>query len=173
MSEIVYIGLGSNLEDPLSQLITALKKIRQLKKSILLKISSFYRSKPWGGIEQPDFINAVIKLKTALPPLVLLQALLAIEKEQGRIRTVRFGPRTLDCDILLYGEKIIETADLTIPHPHLHCRPFVVFPLLEIAPQLLLPSGERLSVLGKALDMASIEKLTVSVKELSYDAGLE
>ena len=139
---IVYIGLGSNLNHPTQQLDIAVLALKQLLNTQLLAVSHFYETTPVSTLEQPNFINAVACLKTQLSPQALLYALQNIEREQGRIQTQeKNGPRTLDLDILLYRDQIIHEADLTIPHPRFLERAFVLTPLLEIAPNLILPDG--------------------------------
>jgi len=141
---VVFVGLGSNWHNPQQQILTAFTALTELPKTQVIKTSDLYCSKPWGGVEQPDFINAVVKIRTLLNPQTLLQALLAIEQKHYRVRTVRFGPRTLDCDLLLYGQRIIEEQNLRIPHPYMHQRAFVLVPLNEIEPHLVFPTGERI-----------------------------
>ncbi len=143
--EVVFIGLGSNMQQPLAQLHNALTHISNLPNSELLACSSFYASRPMGPQDQPDYVNAVAKLKTVLTPLELLSALQAIELTQGRERKgERWGPRTLDLDILLFGEQQIQTPELTVPHYGMKSREFVLYPLFELAPELLLPCGNSL-----------------------------
>ena len=143
--EVVFIGLGSNMQQPLAQLHNALNHLADLPDSKLLASSSFYASRPMGPQDQPDYVNAVAKLKTALAPLELLRALQTIELTQGRERKgERWGPRTLDLDILLFGQQQIQTAELTVPHYGMKSREFVLYPLFELAPELLLPCGNSL-----------------------------
>ena len=138
----VYVGLGSNLDNPIHQLKQALLVLNTIPTTVLLKHSALYRSKPLGPQNQPDYINAVAVLTTELAPLMLLNELQAIENKQGRVRTARrWGPRTLDLDMLLYGNKQLETPQLTLPHPGLYDRAFVLYPLYECAPDLVLPNG--------------------------------
>jgi len=140
MSEhIAYIGLGSNLEDPQSQLRRAFADIDKLPDTRVDARSSLYRSAPIGLLDQPDFVNAVAKIATKLTPQALLQALLHIEHQHGRERTVRNAPRTLDLDVLLYDDMQLHEHGLTIPHPQMHRRAFVLQPLLEIAPDIGIP----------------------------------
>jgi len=141
MTQTVYIGLGSNLNEPRQQVLQAIAKLKNLARSTLMCTSSLYLTPPWGIEDQPPFINAVIKMHTQLQPHALLDELLAIEVAQSRVRDIRYGPRTIDCDILLYGEQQITTERLSVPHPYLDKRSFVVIPLYEIAPMLILPSG--------------------------------
>jgi len=143
-----YIGLGSNLHQPLRQLRAALLAVGQLPSSQLVRVSSAYRSTAVGPGEQPDYLNAVLRLDTALQPADLLRALQSIEQARGRIRTIRWGARSLDLDILLYGDRRIATPSLSIPHPELQQRNFVLYPLAEIAgPNLVLPDGTELGTL--------------------------
>lgn len=136
----VYLGLGANLDAPLQQLQQAVNALMQLPQSQLAAVSSFYGSKPMGPQDQPDYVNAVAALDTRLTPEALLDELQRIELEQGRQRKdERWGPRTLDLDILLYGEAVLATPRLTVPHYGLHQREFVVYPLLELAPTLHIP----------------------------------
>lgn len=146
-SHSVFIGLGSNLDQPANQLKQALKLLAQLPDTELLSHSSFYGSKPVGPQDQPDFINAVAQLNTTLSPEILLQQLQAIEQQQGRIKKRHWGERTIDLDILLFGQTEIDTPNLTIPHKEISQRDFVLKPLLELEPQLSLPNGTRLSSL--------------------------
>jgi 2-amino-4-hydroxy-6-hydroxymethyldihydropteridine diphosphokinase len=140
MSEhIAYIGLGSNLENPLDQLRRAFADIDKLPDTRVVARSSLYRSAPIGLLDQPDFVNAVAKIETALTPQALLQALLQIEHRHGRERTIRNAPRTLDLDVLLYDDMQLNEPGLTIPHPQMHLRAFVLRPLLEIAPDAGIP----------------------------------
>ena len=146
MTEQVYIGLGSNLGQPAEQLRQALQAMAQLPHTQLLKTSSLYSSAPLGPADQPRYTNAVALLETALEPLQLLDALQAIEQDHGRVRTgERWGPRTLDLDILLFGNEVIAHERLQVPHYQMHLRPFVLYPLAELAAaSLLLPDGRAL-----------------------------
>lgn len=128
----VFIGLGSNLDDPITQLKKALDQLSQLENVKLIETSAFYQSKPMGPQDQPDFINAVAELETTLPAEKLLDELQAIEQSQGRVRYQHWGPRTLDLDILLYGDDVIMSGRLTIPHPGISKRNFVLYPLADI-----------------------------------------
>ena len=128
----VFIGLGSNLKNPLSQLKKAIENINQLETVTVNNVSSFYSSPPMGPQEQPDYINAVIELSTILEPESLLDALQNIEQEQGRVRKERWGARTLDLDILLYGNEIINNDRLIVPHSGIRERNFVLYPLREL-----------------------------------------
>ncbi|EMH4158344.1 2-amino-4-hydroxy-6-hydroxymethyldihydropteridine diphosphokinase [Serratia marcescens] len=142
----VYIALGSNLAQPLQQVKAALEALEHLPRTRLVTCSSFYRTKPLGPQNQPDFLNAVVALDTLLPPEQLLDHTQAIERNQGRVRKdKRWGPRTLDLDIMLYGDKVIHTERLTVPHYGLKEREFMLYPLAEIAPDLIFPDGEPLA----------------------------
>ncbi|MHB0991197.1 MAG: 2-amino-4-hydroxy-6-hydroxymethyldihydropteridine diphosphokinase [Burkholderiales bacterium] len=135
----VFIALGSNLANPARQIMLAFDAIACLPETSLCSRSSLYLTAPVGYADQPDFINAVIKINTGLAPMPLLAALLDIEQRQGRERTFRNAPRVLDLDILLYNEMILGESELTLPHPRMHERAFVLMPLLEIAPEINIP----------------------------------
>ena len=140
-----YIGLGSNLGEPLDQIRQALQELAQLPDTRMLRHSSLYRSDPVGPPGQPDYINAVALLKTRLTPLQLLDVLQALEQTHQRVRRQHWGPRTLDLDILLYAQVHCNEARLTLPHPYLYARSFVLAPLAEIAPELVLPNGRNIT----------------------------
>jgi 2-amino-4-hydroxy-6-hydroxymethyldihydropteridine diphosphokinase len=159
----VYIGIGSNLDNPLQQVRQAINELRQLADSEYIASSSLYRTSPMGPSEQPDYINAVSLLQTCLAPLDLLNELQAIENTHGRNRDVqRWGPRTLDLDILLYGEKIISDTRLCIPHPGLHERSFVLYPLQDINPDLVIPGYGPLAKLIEQCPHNVLERLDPS-----------
>jgi len=141
-----YVGLGSNLEDPLQQVTRAMAALETLPATCCVARSSLYRSRPLGGTVQPDYINAVVLLETRLAAHELLQALQAIEKRQGRVRHtgVRWEPRTLDLDLLLYGDERFSDSQLTVPHPELLRREFVLYPLFEVDPDLAIPGAGSL-----------------------------
>lgn len=144
----VYLGLGSNLDDPARQLCQALESLSRLPAVSLVAYSPLYRSAPVGGPpNQPDYLNAVAALDTALTPAQLLSLLQALEHSQGRVRTTRWGARTLDLDLLLYDQLISHDPSLTLPHPRLHERAFVLGPLHDIAPQLIIPGHGPVSEL--------------------------
>jgi len=156
----VYIGLGSNLANPTAQLKEAISAISQLEQSEVIAVSSFYGSKPMGPADQPDYVNAVLHLSTKLAPIALLDALQAIENNSGRVRkNQRWGPRTLDLDVLLYGEQIIENERLTVPHYGMKMREFVLIPLAEIAADLILPNGESLKQIMSGIPLNGLVKL--------------
>ena len=145
------IGIGSNLDNPVAQVRSGLTALRRLPSSQLQLASSLYATPPMGPADQPDYINAVALLTTNLAPHALLDALQSIESEHHRVRGRRWGPRTLDLDLLVYGNTVLEDARLTLPHPGIAQRAFVVIPLLEIAPALILPGLPDLSSLAQAL----------------------
>jgi 2-amino-4-hydroxy-6-hydroxymethyldihydropteridine diphosphokinase len=135
----VFIGLGSNLDHPEWQVRTALHEIDEIPEVALVKVSSQYETAPIGITNQPRFINAVAQIATTLSPHDLLQHLLIIEQQHARVRKVKNGPRTLDLDILIFDEQCIDDGKLTVPHPRMHERAFVLVPLLEIAPDVHIP----------------------------------
>lgn len=148
---ITYVALGSNLNQPVIQLKKAIIGLSKLTNTSLLQVSSFYENPPLtADSEQANYVNAVAKLQTTLSPMSLLIELLDLERRQGRQRDGRrWQARTLDLDILLYDHECINTIELTIPHPGLTLRSFVIYPLLEIAPNLILPNGIRLESFKK------------------------
>jgi len=150
---LAFIGLGSNLSDPQTQIVKALDAIGQIDDCSIEAVSSLYFSRPMGPQDQPDYMNAVLSLNTSLPALLLLDALQTIENSSGRVRKDdRWGARILDLDILLYGSDVINIERLTIPHYGLKLREFVLLPLAEIAPTLYLPDGDSISELSKNID---------------------
>lgn len=155
-----YIGLGSNLSDPRMQVSKAAKEIASISASQLVAFSPLYLSKPMGPQDQDDYINAVVSIETSLSALELLDALQAIENSAGRVRKDnRWGARILDCDILLYGNETIENERLTVPHYGMKVREFVLLPLADIAPDLLLPDDTSLSLLANEIDRNGIVQL--------------
>lgn len=154
-----YIALGSNLNDPLHQVSQAICHIAMIPDSQLLKQSPWYRSKALGPGSQPDYINGVCKLASSLPARALLEALQAIENKQGRVRSERWAARTLDLDILLYGDSTINTRELHIPHPRMDQRNFVLYPLYDIEPGLILPGQRKLSDIIQHCSASELEKL--------------
>lgn len=151
-----FIGLGSNLNDPIEQLDQAVTALQGAHGISLLAVSGYYETAPMGGPEQPHFVNAVVECSTDLTPLVLLQRLQAIENRQGRTRTEHWGPRTLDLDLLLYGDEEIATETLTVPHPRLTERAFVLVPLADLAPDLIVSGRPLTSWLEAVSDQAII-----------------
>ncbi len=143
MKVIATIGLGANLNDPAAQVEYALAELDRLPGTHLLTRSSLYASSPVGYVDQPDFINAVAQVETDLAPRALLAALLDLEHRHGRARSFRNAPRTLDLDLLLYGNAHFHEDGLTLPHPRMQERGFVLLPLLEIAPDATIPGQGR------------------------------
>lgn len=134
-----FIGLGSNEADPVGQLQQAILGLGELPESRVVARSSLYRSAPVGFLDQPDFVNAVVELETRLPPKTLLDALLDCEHRQGRVRRFQNAPRTLDLDLLMYGDVVCDIPGLTLPHPRMTERAFVLVPLVEICPECVIP----------------------------------
>lgn len=143
--EIVYLGLGSNLNHPRKQLEKAIESLKALEDCQWLKTSRFVESLPQGPQDQPNFINAVVCFKTRLTANNLLLACQTIEQALGKIKQREWGERIIDIDLLLYGDSVIEAPDLQVPHPQMLTRDFVILPLLEIEPTLKLPNGKPLS----------------------------
>lgn len=153
----VYLALGSNLADPLHQVQSALNALAAIPDTSLVATSSLYRTPPYGPPDQPDFLNAAVALDTRLDAESLLNHTQRIELEQGRVRKAhRWGPRTLDLDIMLFGDQTLNTPRLTVPHYDMHNRAFMLLPLLEIAPELCLPDGTRLADILTTLDTTAI-----------------
>ncbi|MCT9845095.1 2-amino-4-hydroxy-6-hydroxymethyldihydropteridine diphosphokinase [Leclercia adecarboxylata ATCC 23216 = NBRC 102595] len=145
---LAYIAIGSNLASPLEQVNAAVQALGDIPQSRVVALSSFYRTPPLGPQDQPDYLNAAIALKTALSAESLLDNTQRIELQQGRVRKEeRWGPRTLDLDIMLFGDAVINTERLTVPHYDMKRRGFMLWPLFEIAPDLIFPDGESLSAL--------------------------
>ena len=138
-----YLGLGSNIGRKKKNLLQAVKLLNAVPGVTVKKISRFYRTKPMYYEEQPDFCNAVVKIKTTVEPEDLYVSVKKIEKRMGRRSRIKWGPRIIDIDILLYGNRVIRTSFLTIPHSRMHERPFVLEPLLEIAPQTMHPLKKK------------------------------
>ena len=153
-----YIALGSNLGDPASTVRAGVEALAMMPDTRLAAISSLYVNPPVGYADQPDFVNAVAKIETALAPRALLDELLAIERRFGRVRDFPNAPRTLDLDIVLYGLEIVDEPGLSIPHPRMHERAFVVVPLAEIARDLVVPGRGALSDLVRQVDSSSLRK---------------
>jgi 2-amino-4-hydroxy-6-hydroxymethyldihydropteridine diphosphokinase len=151
-----YVGLGGNVGDVEATMMEALLVIDGLPQTSIRAQSGFYRSSPWGRTDQDDFLNAVIELQTRLAPRVLLDYLLEVETRFGRVRdqSDKWGPRTLDLDLLLFGEDILDLPGMHVPHPRLHERAFVLVPLAEIAAKLQVPGRGRVSELLALVDRA-------------------
>lgn len=153
----VWLALGSNLADPLQQVQNALDALAAIPQTRVVAVSSFYRTPPYGPQDQPDYLNAVVELATALQPDVLLDHTQRVEQEQGRVRKDhRWGPRTLDLDILLFDRQTLASDRLTVPHYDMHNRAFMLVPLLEIAPAITLPNGMPVASLLAPLDCSQI-----------------
>lgn len=157
-----FVALGSNLESPAQQVRLAISALDQLPSTRVVQASSLYQTPPWGVLDQPDFVNAVAELETALTPHDLLSELQRLEEAAGRVRARRFGPRVLDLDLLWHGQGAIETPLLTLPHPRMHERAFVMLPLAEIAPGLGLATGTTAAQQAARLDAAGILRLPPS-----------
>ena len=162
MRHRAWIGLGSNLDQPRQQVLTALDDLAGLPLTPLKARSSLYSSGPVGPQDQPDFINAVAMLETLLSPLALLDQLQALEQRHRRVRKYHWGPRTLDLDLLLYDDRVLDLPRLVVPHPWLAERAFVVQPMLELAPQLCLPDGQPLSQLSASAPSNDLKRLSLS-----------
>jgi 2-amino-4-hydroxy-6-hydroxymethyldihydropteridine diphosphokinase len=158
---LAAVGLGANLGDATATLHDALAVLARLPGSTLLRASRLYRTPAWGRTDQPDFINAVALVETGLAARDLLDALLAIERGFGRVRLdgERWGPRTLDLDLLLFGDALVDEPGLRVPHPHLHERAFVLLPLAEIAPELRIPGLGSVAALASGMAADGIEAL--------------
>jgi 2-amino-4-hydroxy-6-hydroxymethyldihydropteridine diphosphokinase len=158
---LAAVGLGANLGDAAATLRDAVAELARLPGTGLLRASRLYRTPAWGRTEQPDFINAVALVETGLPARELLDGLLAIERAFGRVRLdgERWGPRTLDLDLLLFGDAVIDEPGLRVPHPHLHERAFALLPLAEIAPQLAIPGIGNVAAVAAGMAADGIEAL--------------
>lgn len=158
-----YIGLGSNLAEPVAQVRAGMDALASLPRTRVEACSSFYASAPVGITAQPDFVNAACRVRTELPARTLMQSLLEIEKQHGRVRGAeKGGPRTLDLDLLLYGAEILNEPDLVVPHPRLHERAFVLYPLCELDAQLVIPGRGRAVDLLAACHDQRVERLARS-----------
>jgi 2-amino-4-hydroxy-6-hydroxymethyldihydropteridine diphosphokinase len=154
-----FIALGANLGDPVLTVRAAILALRELPQTEFVAASSLYRTAPMGLRDQPDFINAVVELIAVLPAPTVLESLFAIEERFGRRRSVKNAPRTLDLDLLLFGDELSDDPAMTLPHPRLHERAFVLAPLAEIAPQLMIPGRGRVADLLLQCADQQIEKL--------------
>ena len=152
-----YIGLGSNLQEPVRQIQRAITQLSSLQKSRLLAVSSMYGNPPMGPQDQPDFVNAVAAMETELSARALLKALQEIERQQGRERSgERWGPRTIDLDLLVFGAEIVNETGLEVPHPGIGSRAFVLIPLREIAPGLVIPGLGEIDTVTDAMDASAL-----------------
>ena len=157
---LAYVAIGSNLGRPVEQVEQAFEDLGSIAQTALVKRSSLYRSKPLGYADQPPFVNAVALLDTALPPEGLLDALQAIEARHGRSRSFANAPRTLDLDLLLYGDAVVNQPRLVVPHPRMHLRAFVLQPLVEIAGGIAIPGiGAAQAMLEQCGDQ-SVERIS-------------
>lgn len=154
-----YVGLGANLGDPRLHIMRALRELDAVPETRVVKASSLYRTAPMGYADQPEFLNAVAQLETALPAARLLAELHAIEARHGRSRSFANAPRTLDLDLLLFGQEQMDTRDLQLPHPRMHERAFVLAPLVEIAPQAEVPGRGPAKKLLEACAGQKVERL--------------
>ncbi|MGK3227116.1 2-amino-4-hydroxy-6-hydroxymethyldihydropteridine diphosphokinase [Enterobacter soli] len=150
---LAYIAIGSNLASPLEQVNAAVQALGEIPESRIIAVSSFYRTPPLGPQDQPDYLNAAVVLDTALAAETLLDNTQRIELQQGRVRKAeRWGPRTLDLDIMLFGHDVITTERLTVPHYDMKNRGFMLWPLFEVAPDLLFPDGISLKAILESLN---------------------
>jgi 2-amino-4-hydroxy-6-hydroxymethyldihydropteridine diphosphokinase len=156
-----YVGIGGNLDGPAERVRRAAAALGILPDTRLVQLSRLYRNPPLGGMAQPDFVNAVAAILTGLEPLQLLEQLHALERDQGRHRAPgeHWAPRTLDLDLLVFGERVLRTNRITVPHPGIPARNFVLFPLLEIAPELRVPGAGMVAHLARALSPAGLVPL--------------
>jgi 2-amino-4-hydroxy-6-hydroxymethyldihydropteridine diphosphokinase len=159
----VYIGIGSNLDNPVQQVNESFAELDTIPGTALVLHSSLYRTAPMGPEGQDDYINAVAVLETRLDAHELLHRLQEIEQQHRRVRLQHWGPRTLDLDILLYGDKIIESDELVVPHPGIHERPFVLYPLVEVAPDLEIPGNGNVNALLALCQQAEAGKVIEKV----------
>lgn len=160
----VFIGLGSNLADPISQVKQAIRDLQVLPQIRMIACSSLYKSPPMGPQDQPDYINAVVEVDTDLTPHILLDHLQSVEQQHGRVRQRRWGERTLDLDLLLYGEHVLDDDRLKVPHPGIAERSFVLYPLAELAEDLLIPNMGKINFLLKQCPrdgLEQVEKITL------------
>lgn len=173
--ETVLVGLGSNQGDRLRVLREAVKRIDSLPLTRVVEVSSLFESEPWGKTDQPRFLNAAAKLETSLEPMELLRALNQIEEELGRVRGERWGPRTVDLDILLYGPREIDHPRLKVPHLYLRHRAFVLVPLAELVPDWQLADGQTISRLKEQLKFSDLRLISAPDQwyNLSESSNLE
>lgn len=160
-ADTVYVALGSNVDNPTAQIEQAIEEVSALPGVQLKKASHLYQSKAIGP-KQPDIINAVIEIETTLTPIALLDILQLIENHHYRKRVIKWGPRTLDCDIILFGQKIIQSERLVIPHPEMKNRNFVIIPLYEIARDLIFPDNSPLKSYIKNFEQTQIQRIEIA-----------
>lgn len=156
---VAYIGIGSNMGNKEENINEALDRLGNYPGIKLLRAASLYETAPWGNLDQDWFLNTVAEIDTNLPPLDLLQALLEIEKYLGRTREVVWGPRTMDLDLLLYGQEKIDLPQLQVPHPRLTERAFVLVPLAELCPDMVLPEGKLKDLVDGILPEQEIKRV--------------
>lgn len=157
--EAIYIALGSNQDDPVVQIDRALATLDAHPELRVAAVSRLYRTPPWGVLEQPPFVNAAASLETSLSPEALLDVLVAVEQAAGRRREQRWGPRSLDLDLLLYGHRQLASERLQLPHPRMHERAFVLVPLLDVAPDVVIPAHGRADDLLSKVDRSGVEAI--------------
>ncbi len=158
---IAWLGLGSNLQQPVEQLQHALKRLAESDDIEVLMASSLYQTPPWGDAQQADFVNAVVQIETGLSPLALLHVLQSVEDEMGRRRNDRrWGPRIIDIDLLLYNDYVFHSEELDLPHPRMHERAFVLLPLSELESTLEIPGHGTIGELLTQLDCSGIRRLS-------------
>lgn len=159
--KLAYIGLGSNLEEPIAQMHSAIEHLSAHPDLADFHVSTLYSSKPVGPQDQPDYVNAVASMRTQLTPIELLDVLQSIEQAHHRVRERHWGPRTLDLDLLLYNNETIDLPRLTVPHPYMLERGFVIRPLMDLAPEMLLANGKTVAEHLRQLDTSDL----VSIEE--------
>jgi 2-amino-4-hydroxy-6-hydroxymethyldihydropteridine diphosphokinase len=154
--EVIYLSLGTNLGNRVENLDAVKKEL--IREVTILSCSPIYETEPWGYLDQPDFLNQVLAVETELSPVELLEFIKKVEKKIGRKPNFRYGPRIVDIDILLYGDRIIQDQDLVIPHPSLRERAFVLIPLADLNPELIYPGTElSISDLLQGVDPAGVD----------------
>jgi 2-amino-4-hydroxy-6-hydroxymethyldihydropteridine diphosphokinase len=159
------VALGSNLDNPVEQIRSALRELGRLPGTRLPRASSLYRNPPAGGLDQPEYVNAIAQVETRLGPRELLDRLLEIERAHGRVRDYPNASRTLDLDVVLYGDRVVSEPGLVIPHPRMLERAFVLVPLAEIAPEAQVPGHGRAADLAGKLDASGLVKLNAAADE--------
>lgn len=152
-----YVALGSNLDNPIKQIKTAFIELAALPKTKMMQVSDLYQNPPMDYLDQPDFVNAVMQIETDLSAEELLHHINQIEDDHQRVRVRQNGPRTLDLDLLLYGDEIISSPSLQVPHPRMKERVFVIYPLAQINPHLILPCGTSIQTLLKKFSNATLQ----------------